>query len=131
MIVVDASVVVSLILHLESWEALAARIGARDTTLHAPHLLDVEFHQALRRFALAREIDDTRAEQAREDFEDLHVTRYPHLDLLHRAWQLRTNLTIYDGVYVALAEALNAPLWTIDSKLARAVPKFSQARLLA
>ncbi|HYZ40455.1 MAG TPA: type II toxin-antitoxin system VapC family toxin [Stellaceae bacterium] len=46
--------------------------------------------------------------------------RYPHDLLLQRVWELRTNLTAYDAVYVALAEALEAPLLTRDRRLATA-----------
>jgi predicted nucleic acid-binding protein len=41
-----------------------------------------------------------------------------HTPLLARCWELRDNLTIYDAVYVALAEALQAPLLTGDRRLA-------------
>jgi predicted nucleic acid-binding protein len=46
------------------------------------------------------------------------LTRYPHRGLLPRVWALRDNLTAYDAVYVALAEALDAPLVTRDRRLA-------------
>jgi predicted nucleic acid-binding protein len=35
-----------------------------------------------------------------------------HLDLLTRVWQLRENITAYDAMYVALAEALDATVIT-------------------
>jgi predicted nucleic acid-binding protein len=48
----------------------------------------------------------------------LPIVRYPHLPLVERAWELRANLSVYDGVYVALAELLGAPLVTCDRRLA-------------
>ncbi len=89
-------------------------------TLHAPHLLDVEVAQVLRRYAGSGVLDQVRAEEAFEDLLDLPLRRYPHHVLLPRVWELRNNLTAYDAVYVALAEALDAPLLTRDERLAMA-----------
>jgi predicted nucleic acid-binding protein len=91
-----------------------------DPDLHAPHLLDVEVANALRRRVTTRAIRETRAKQALEDLSDLDLTRYPHLPFIERVWELRANLTAYDAVFVALAEALGATLVTTDSRLARA-----------
>jgi predicted nucleic acid-binding protein len=119
LIVVDASALLELLLGT----ARAAQIGARalspDQRLHAPHLLDVEIVQALRRLVRLGDIDAERAEQALEDLENLVIERYSHQELLARVWQLRESMTAYDGAYVALAEALDAPLLTCDAKLAR------------
>jgi len=89
-------------------------------TLHVPHLVDVEITQALRRFALAGHLSETRARIALADLAMIAMRRYPHDVLLPRVWQLRGNLAAYDGVYVALAEALAAPLVTRDGRLAGA-----------
>ena len=59
-------------------------------------------------------------EEALEDFSALRITRYPHGVLLRRIWELRHNVTAYDGAYIALAEALSAPLLTRDEPLAKA-----------
>jgi len=61
-----------------------------------------------------------RGREALEDQEDISLRRYPHDFLLPRVWELRANLTAYDAVYVALAEALDAPLVTRDRRLAAA-----------
>jgi predicted nucleic acid-binding protein len=61
-----------------------------------------------------------RGREALEDLADLSVRRYPHDVLLPRVWELRANLTAYDAAYVALAEALGAPLFTRDRRLAGA-----------
>ncbi len=91
-----------------------------DGDLHAPHLVDVEVVQTLRRLVAHGAISDDRAQDARLDLDDLPLTRYPHGALLGRAWELRHVLTTYDAVYVALAEALDAPLVTCDARLTRA-----------
>ena len=74
--------------------------------------------QVLRRYASAGDLDPTRAEEALEDLSDLPIVRYPHQPFAERIWQLRENLTAYDAAYVALAEALDAPLLTRDSGIA-------------
>jgi predicted nucleic acid-binding protein len=49
----------------------------------------------------------------------MSVTRYPVAALLTRIWRLRDNLTAFDAAYIALAEALDAPVLTTDAALAR------------
>jgi len=118
-IVLDASAALELLLQTPLGMRVAERALASDETLHVPYLLDVEVAQVLRRYTLAGELTAKRAEQALTDFMDLPFTRYAHTDLLLRIWELRNSVTAYDAVYVALAEALDAPLVTTDSKLAR------------
>ena len=72
------------------------------------------------RYWNAGELDDERGAQALDDLADLPIHRYPHDLLLPRIWELRANLTAYDAAYVALAEALGAPLLTRDARLAAA-----------
>jgi predicted nucleic acid-binding protein len=67
---------------------------------------------------MSGEIDSERGKEAIEDLKDLPINRYPHDIFLHRAWELRHNMTAYDAVYVALAETLPAPLLTRDAHLA-------------
>lgn len=117
MIVLDASAVIEWLLRTPVGRGLDERVFDEAETLHAPHVLDVEVAQVLRRFVRKRVISAERAEQALEDLLALSLTRYPHDVLLGRIWQLRDNLTAYDAAYVALAEALDAPLLTCDSKL--------------
>lgn len=92
---------------------------AAGETLHAPHLLDLEVAQVLQRYAAAGALTQDRGSQALEDFADLPLDRYPHHRFLDRIWELRHNLTAYDAAYVALAEALAAPLVTRDAALAK------------
>lgn len=120
MIVVDASAVLELLLGRPSGPAAAARLLDPAEALHAPHLLGIEVAQVLRRFAAAGGLSDERADEARTDYLDLRVERHFHEPLLERIWQLRHNMTAYDAAYVALAEALDAPLVTCDGRLSRA-----------
>lgn len=99
---------------------VAERLFNSGDTLAAPHLIDAETAQALRRYVRAGEIGDRRGREALADLADLPIRRYPHMFLLPRVWDLRHNLTAYDAVYVALAELLDAPLVTRDRRLARA-----------
>ena len=120
MIVLDASAAVALALGLEGSGQISDRVFDGRSALHAPHLIDLEVAQSLRRYVLRGEAGPRRARKALSDFGDLSLTRYPHDVLLPRVWQLRGNLTAYDAAYVALAEMLSAPLLTRDARLARA-----------
>ncbi len=99
-------------------------------TLHAPHLLDVEVAQVIRRYAASGEIGAERGRIALADLADFPLRRYPHDFLLPRIWALRNNLTAYDAAYVALAEALEAPLLTRDRRLAIAAGHRAQIELV-
>ena len=117
MIVLDASAVLELLLVTDKGGRVAQRIAAPEETLHAPHLIDLEVAQVLRRYLARRQLDETRAGQALDDFRDLDLNRYPHDVLLGRIWELRHNASAYDAAYLALAEALGAPLLTSDARL--------------
>ena len=99
--------------------------------LHAPHLLDIEVSQVLRRLLQHKEITLTRAEHAFDDLSNLVIERHEHRSLVPRVWQLRDSLTAYDAAYVALAEALDAPLLTCDAKLAGARGHDAKIELVA
>ncbi len=94
------------------------RLFAASASLHAPHLLDLEVLHVLRRLERRGILRPSRAAEAVEDLLDLPLTRYPHVALAGRVWELRGALTAYDAAYVALAEALGAPLLTRDAALA-------------
>jgi predicted nucleic acid-binding protein len=98
--------------------------------LHAPHLLDLEVAQVLRRHAASGQIEAERGRLALLDLEDLPIRRYPHRLLLQRVWELRHNMTAYDAVYIALAEVLGAPLVTCDRRLAGAAGHNAQIELV-
>jgi len=119
-IVVDASALLEALLRTPAAKSVEERLFAPRQTLHAPHLLDVEIAQVIRRYAARGEIDGERGRAALADLADFRLQRYPHDFLLPRIWDLRNNLTAYDAAYVALAEALDAPLLTRDRRLAGA-----------
>jgi predicted nucleic acid-binding protein len=119
-IVLDASAVVELVLGSPRGATVRARIERPDESLHAPHLLDVEVASVLRRYQLSGELTAEEGREALADLAGLDIARYPHAPLLPRVWELRTAVTAYDAVYLALAEILEAPLLTLDRRLARA-----------
>lgn len=119
MIVLDASAVLELLLGTPEGTVVAARIADPDESLHAPHLLGVEVTQVLRRYVRSGVVPTASAEASLADLADLDVARYDHEALLSRMWELREDLTAYDAAYVALAEALGAPLLTLDERLVR------------
>jgi len=88
--------------------------------LVAPYLIDVEVVSTWRKLTAAGRLDGRRAEIARIDLRELPIRRVPHTRMMERCWELRHNVTIYDAVYVALAEALDVPLVTADRRLANA-----------
>jgi len=120
MIVVDASALLEFLLQTSLGARVEARLFRDDGDLHAPHLVDVEIVQGLRRLVRAGEVSSGRADQAIEDLTDLDLHRHAHIDLLGRAWKLRHNFSAYDAMYVALAEALEAPIVTCDHPLGKA-----------
>ena len=118
MIVLDASAAVDWLLQTSAGQSIEKRIYSRNETLHAPHLLDLEVTQVLRRLALQGVVSVRRADEAVRDLLDLRITRYPHVVLLPRIWQLRQNLSAYDAAYIVLAEKLGAALVTRDRRVA-------------
>lgn len=118
MIVLDASATVDWILQTAAGKQIEIRIYSHNETLHAPHLIDLEVAQVLRRLVRQNIVPAIRADEAISDLEDMRVNRYPHTFLLPRIWQLRNNLSAYDAAYIALAEQLGAPLLTRDAQLA-------------
>jgi predicted nucleic acid-binding protein len=119
-IVVDASALLEILLRTPAAPAVERRLFDTGESLHAPHLIDLEVAQVLRRYAASKQISAARGVEALEDLAALSLRRYPHEWLLSRVWQLRENLTAYDAVYVALAESLDASLVTRDRRLAGA-----------
>jgi len=119
LIVIDASAVIELILRTEPGEHVAARALAPVEHLYAPHLIDVEVTQLLRRLVQLKEVTTHRAREALDDYAAVLIDRAAHRELLPRIWELRDSLTAYDAAYIALAEALDAPVLTCDAKLAR------------
>ena len=119
MIVLDASALVELLLDTAAGRRVSILLEDPALALHAPHLIDVETISVLRRFARERIIDEEDAESAIDDLLALDLQRHSHEGLLERAWSLRQNMSAYDAMYVALAEALSATLITCDARLAK------------
>ena len=127
MIVLDASATVDLVLDTTPYSGLVGtHLLDHAGDLHAPHLLDAEVGQVLRRHVMRGTLRRSRAELAIELLGELGIIRYSHLSFLTRALQLRRNLTVYDALYVALAEALGAPLLTRDAGIARSAGRLIQ-----
>lgn len=118
MIAVDASVLIDLLLGEGSTAGDAiARYLRSGEVVCAPHLVDAEVGQALRRFVLRGDLSSAEGVSMVLDFLDVPIKRYPHGPILSRAFEFRANVTVYDGLYLALAEALECQLWTGDRAL--------------
>ncbi|HEY1632001.1 MAG TPA: type II toxin-antitoxin system VapC family toxin [Rhizomicrobium sp.] len=117
MLVIDASLALEILLPTP----LGARHGDRvlGEELHAPHLIDVEFANSLRRMILRTGLDKAIARRALDTMQNLALQRHEHFDLLPRIWELRDSASACDATYIAVAEALRAPLLTCDGKMSR------------
>lgn len=120
MIVIDASALLEALLQTPAALAVEERLFAEGLPLHAPHLIDLEVTQVLRRYAVTGRVEAARCQHALDDLQNFPLRRYQHDVLLQRVWELRHNFSAYDAAYVALAEALGAPLLTRDRRLAAA-----------
>lgn len=130
MLVLDASVALELTLR-SAKGALASRMILQvGEALHAPHLIDIEFAHTVRRMVREKELDPIAAQEAFGDFLDLALKRHAHTAFLPRIWALRNALSAYDAAYIALAEALNAPLATCDGRLSRSHGHRADVRLI-
>jgi predicted nucleic acid-binding protein len=119
MLVVDASCVAEVVLAGPDAEVVRRRLAAEPEQA-APHLVDAEVFGVVRRAHLRGRVDPTAARQAVEDLASWPAARVDHRPLLARAWELRDSLSAPDALYVALAEALEVPLLTLDRRLVRA-----------
>lgn len=94
--------------------------------LHAPHLIDYEFLSAVRRLSSVGALPANIAREAVELWRKLDISRHPAEATAPRIWDLRHNLSAYDAAYVALAEAIDAPLLTADRRMARTARHYCQ-----
>jgi predicted nucleic acid-binding protein len=129
LIVADASVLAPALAD-DGPQGDRARSRLSGETIAVPALADLEVASVLRRAALEDRLDDRRSRQALADLAALPMRRAPHVALLERIWELRENVTVYDGAYVALAEALDVRLVTADQRLGRATGLQCQLELL-
>lgn len=131
MTVLDASVLVEFLTESERGQDVSRRLQGTTGWLWAPAVIDAEVGHALRSEVRRRRISPRFAEEALEDLMSMQLERVSHRFLAERAWQLRNNVSFYDGLYVALAEALDAPLLTFDTRLARAPGLQAEVEVLA
>ena len=118
-VVVDASVLFEVVADTGRAEPWRARLAA-DPDHVAPQLVDAEVLAVIQRAHRSGALDDTAATLAVDDLRTWPGERWAHRPLLARAWELRGHVRAYDALYVALAEALDAPLLTLDRRLAAA-----------
>jgi predicted nucleic acid-binding protein len=116
----DASVLVAMLVDGGPTGQWATNTLSAASDLLAPHLALFEAANILCRHQLAELITADQAAQAHADLLELSIDLWPYEVLAPRTWQLRRNLSVYDGSYVALAEMTGTPLATLDARLARA-----------
>ncbi len=114
MIVLDASVLIDYLLDNELSDLAKDRLLENEGAIAAPHLIDIEVAQVIRRFVKSNQLTSKRAKEAIEDLSVFPALRYSHTSFLSRIYALRDNFTAYDATYLALAEALDCSLLTRD-----------------
>jgi predicted nucleic acid-binding protein len=119
MLVIDAAFVVAALIDAGREGAWADGLLGSDP-LAAPHLMPVEAANILRRAVASGEVTADAASMAHADLLALRIEFFPYGPFASRVWELRENVTCYDGWYVALAETLDAPLATLDVRLSHA-----------
>lgn len=120
-IVVDASAFVDLLLYIDG---PPPGVDIRGSALNAPTVVDYEFLSSARRMARVAPTRLDSIHAAIAAFTELTINRHEAAPLLPRMWTFRHNMSAYDSSYVALAEALNAPLVTTDMRLARSAERY-------
>lgn len=129
--VLDASVLVAYLTGGELADEARHALFADPLRNWAPHLVDAETGHAMRRIVRAGELSARAGRAALVDLGDLPIRRVGARGLLERAWELRSNVTFYDGLYVALAERLDLLLVTLDARLQNAPGVRARIELIA
>jgi len=128
--VIDASALIDIVLSTEPGAVLGDHLAAAGGGPVAPEVLAVEVHTVLRAKERAREYSGGVITRAHLELEELGVAQIRHAPLLGRAWELRANFTVADGLYVALSELADRPLLTSDLRLARAARRHTAIEVL-
>jgi predicted nucleic acid-binding protein len=129
-IVIDASLGLEMFLRGRDAIKIKDQIDAAGREMAVPEVFDLEIIQSLRRLAHKKQISSNRAERALDVARHAPVDRFSHSVMRDRIWALRENLTAYDAAYFALAEMLDAPLWTRDAKFTEVPGASAQVKVL-
>jgi predicted nucleic acid-binding protein len=129
MIVVDASVVASMLVYADERGQKARGVMARDIEWAAPEHWKAEVFSVVRGLVLGHKISAELGATAVRRLPRLGVDRVSLDFLLPRMWQLRAAISGYDAAYVALAEARGLTLVTSDARLARAGANYCRVEL--
>ncbi|MCW2749644.1 MAG: PilT protein domain protein [Aeromicrobium sp.] len=116
---VDAGVLVEALIPEGRFTATARQVVAAGG-LVAPELVDIEVMHVLGRMVHLGEVSGAIALESVKTLGAVSLTRRSHRPLLPRIWELRDNLSAYDAAYVALAESLSCPMFTVDARIAAA-----------
>jgi predicted nucleic acid-binding protein len=127
-IVIESSAMVNALVGDPANPDLLALLA--DEELHAPALLDFEVASALRGHVMGGKLDPVQLDDAVEDFIAFRIERHPMTGLLGHMLDLRENLTVYDAAYLVLAQALEAPIVSADTKLRAATRLGIDVRVL-
>lgn len=118
-VVIDASAMVAALVDTDYFGKWAGGIVRQDYVA-APEMLFPEVANTLRRLEIAGRLSTPDARGALDDLLSSRVTLHPYIPYAQRIWELRFNLSAYDAWYVAMAEAMDCPLATLDLRMARA-----------
>lgn len=128
--VLDASALVEYLTESEAGQKVSRRLSEDSGWLWAPAVIDAEVGHALRSGVRRQRFASSLAEEALWGLMSMQLERVSHRFLAERSWELRDNLSFYDGLYVALAEALDAPLLTFDERLANAPGVLAEVEII-
>ncbi len=121
MIVLDSSAALDYLLGADTLAAwVEHQLDAAEWNLHASYVIDIEVFAVVRARVLSKSMTSRRGHAVLDVFAGFPLRRYPHVQLFERMWSLREHVSTPDASFVALAEALNAPLVTTDLRLSRA-----------
>jgi predicted nucleic acid-binding protein len=115
-IVVDTSAMVEFLLARDEVGVRAREAIAAAGSAAVPYAIDLECASAFRGLVLGRKVSTTDAAESLETLDQINLVRMDHAPFMHRVWELRDNMWPYDAVFVAMAEALEIPLVTVDKK---------------